>query len=246
MITFSADTKPLAVISIIIDDMGYRLKEGVEAINLPAALTYALLPNAPHTEHLSKLARQQGKEIMLHMPMQATLDESPEQGVLALDMSEKQVVETMKKAFAKVPDAVGMNNHRGSLLTRHPGHMTWVMSEINKKGIFFVDSRTSKKTVAEKVAKEFHVPVLRRDVFLDHEMDIASIERQLQKLIQIAKKQGRAIAIGHPHSVTLSVLNDALPRLKALNIEVVPVSEQIQDFGRVSMLATTVVADKRH
>lgn len=221
--------QPPVVISIIIDDIGYRLEEGRAIINLPSELTYAVLPDAPHTKQLAELAHQQGKEVMLHLPMQATSNVSVEQGVLSVDMSEKDVVNTMQKAFAKVPHAVGMNNHQGSLLTRHPGHMAWVMAEMKKNGQFFVDSRTSKQSVAEQLAIENEVPTLKRDVFLDHEIDEVSIKQQFNRLIKLAQRKGHAIAIGHPHPETLAVLRKVLPVLKDLNIRLVPVSDQLKD-----------------
>jgi polysaccharide deacetylase 2 family uncharacterized protein YibQ len=122
---------------------------------------------------------------------------------------------------------MGMNNHQGSLLTRHPGHMTWVMKAMREGGYFFVDSRTSSKSVAEAIAHEQGVPVVKRDVFLDHEVDVQSIKFEFNRLIQIAKRKGHAVGIGHPHSETLAVLREMLPTLEALDIALVPISYQI-------------------
>ncbi|HIG79095.1 MAG TPA: divergent polysaccharide deacetylase family protein [Cycloclasticus sp.] len=221
------EIKPRAVISIIIDDIGYYSEEGREMINLPANLTYAVLPNAPKTKQLANLAHQQGKEVMLHMPMQSTLGDASEQGMLDIDMEEKVVVKALQDAFNNVPHAMGMNNHQGSLLTRHPGHMTWVMKAMREGGYFFVDSRTSSKSVAEAIAHEQGVPVVKRDVFLDHEVDVQSIKFEFNRLIQIAKRKGHAVGIGHPHSETLAVLREMLPTLEALDIALVPISYQI-------------------
>lgn len=220
------EAKPQTVISIIIDDIGYRADDGREMINLPAKLTFAVLPNAPKAKELANFAQRMGKEVMLHMPMQSTLGEAPEQGVLDVDMSEKEVVAALQKAFDRVPHAVGMNNHQGSMLTRHPGHMAWVMKEIAKHDYFFVDSRTSSQSVAEDIAREQGVPVVRRDVFLDHQVDVVSIKAEFMRLISIAQKRGHAVGIGHPHPETLAVLREMLPTLKELNIEVVPISQQ--------------------
>lgn len=182
-----------------------------------------MLPDAPHTKVLANLAHQQGKEVMLHMPMQATLHQSTEKGVLLLDMSERSIVQSMQQAFAKVPHAVGMNNHQGSLLTRHPGDMAWVMAEMKRTGHYFVDSRTTSDSVAEKIAKEFNVPTLRRDVFLDDVKDEASVTEQFNRLIAVALKKGRAVGIGHPNPETIAVLQRMLPSLAELGIAVVPV-----------------------
>jgi hypothetical protein len=176
---------------------------------------------------LAQLAHQVGKEVMLHMPMQSVLDGDASLDTLHVNMQEKDVVSALLKAFKKVPHAVGMNNHQGSLLTRHPGHMLWVMKQMKRDGRYFVDSRTSTETVAESVAREQGVPVLRRDVFLDNKVDVASIRIAFNRLLQLAKKRGHAVGIGHPHPETLAVLKEMLPKMRAMNIQIVPVSSQL-------------------
>ena len=223
----AGDNSP-AVVSIIIDDIGYRLKQDRQMIELPGKLTYAVLPNGPKAKQLANYAHQLGKEVILHMPMQSTLGAVAEKGVLEVDMGEKEVVNALREAFSKVPHAVGMNNHQGSLLTRHPGHMAWVMKEMAKKDYFFIDSRTSKQSVAEKIAKEQRVRVLRRDVFLDHDVDMSSIKAQFNELIKKAKKNGAAIGIGHPHPETIAVLKELLPTLELQGIVLEPISYQFQ------------------
>ena len=222
------DASTGSVVSIIIDDIGYHEYIDRQMVDLPANLTFAILPNGPKAQQLAHYAHQQGKEVMLHMPMQSTLGLAAETGVLSIDMQETRVVNGLQQAFAKVPYAMGMNNHQGSLLTRHPGHMAWVMKELRRKDRFFVDSRTSKQSVAEQVANEAGVPVVRRDVFLDHDINEASIKQQFNRLVGLAKKHGHAVAIGHPHPETLAVLRQMLPQLAALNIKVVPVSSQLK------------------
>jgi polysaccharide deacetylase 2 family uncharacterized protein YibQ len=223
----ATDEQAEVMVSIIIDDIGYRLKEGRRVINLPANLTIAVLPDAPHAKQLALMAYQQNKEVMLHMPMQSALGESPEEGAINVEMEEKGVLKSLNDAFKKVPHAIGMNNHQGSLITRHPGHMTWVMEQLFKQGYFFVDSRTSKQSVAESIAKEQGVPVVRRSVFLDNERDKASIREQFDRLITIAKKKGRAVGIGHPHQETIEVLAELLPRLLDQGVRLVPISKQL-------------------
>ena len=232
MASESEDESP-AIISIIVDDIGYRLAEGRAIIELPAALTYAVLPNAPHTKQLARLAHQRGKEVMLHMPMQATSSEVPEQGALTIDMTEREVASALEQAFSSVPYAIGMNNHQGSLLTQHPGHMKWVMLEMKKNKQFFVDSRTTTQSIAKKIALENGVPSRIRDVFLDHDINKASIEGQFYRLIKLAQKRGYAIGIGHPHPETLAVLEELLPKLDDLNVKIVPISSQFQRKERL-------------
>jgi len=223
----NAEDSRRAVISIIIDDIGYRVKEAKQLINLPANLTYAVLPNAPAAASLARLAHEQGREVMLHMPMESVSGKAAEDGVLKMNMGEKQVVSAIRTAIAKVPYATGMNNHQGSLLTRHPGHMNWVMKEMGRQGYFFVDSVTSNRSVAKGIAAEEGVPTVKRDVFLDHDIDVKSIKLQFLRLIQIAQEKGHAVGIGHPHPETFQVLKEMLPMLSSLQIELVPVSRQM-------------------
>lgn len=218
-----------ATISIIIDDIGYRLKEGEEVINLEGPLTYAVIPHTPHTHFLANLANKQGKEVMVHLPMQAEVETSEERGLLTLDMTHAEFIEAFNANIIDVPHAIGVNNHQGSLLTRHPGHMAWVMTEIKKAGgLFFVDSRTSSQSVAEKVAREYHVPVLHRDVFLDHDKNKESIRTQFKQLIRVAIQRGSAIGIGHPYPETLEVLREMLPQLRDFGVKLIPVSAQFK------------------
>jgi polysaccharide deacetylase 2 family uncharacterized protein YibQ len=235
----SDELKPDAVISIIIDDIGYRLEEGREMINLSANLTYAVLPNAPKARQLASLAHQRGKEVMLHMPMQSTLGEAAEEGVLAIDMEEQEVKQALLQAFDKVPHAIGMNNHQGSLLTRHPGHMTWVMKAMREENYFFVDSRTAKQSIAAKIAIEQGVPVVSRDVFLDHSIDTEQIKQQLDILIKQALEKGYAVGIGHLHPETLSVLREMLPMLALRGVRLEPISYQLQKRASKAMAHRT-------
>ncbi len=219
-------------ISIIIDDIGYRLQAGTRAIELPGAIAYAFLPHTPHAITLAKLAHSHNKEIMLHAPMQAADAEKNRllgPGALTMEMSEQQIINTLQADLASIPHVTGINNHMGSLLTRHPGHMLWVMRELNRRGdLFFVDSLTSNQSVASQVANEFSVPALQRDIFLDHLADEAHINRQFDKLITLAKRRGSAVAIGHPYEETLNVLEKRLLELESLEINLIPVSLMIQ------------------
>jgi len=246
----AADIKEkIAVISIIIDDLGYRYKDGKAAIDLPGSLTYAILPHTPHTHMFAKLAHQQGKEVMLHMPMESEGDERKESNVLTIDMTKGEFIRTFREGIADVPHATGVNNHQGSLLTRHPGDMAWVMAEIKEtSNWFFVDSRTTSKSVAMDIAREHQVPVLARDVFLDHTRTVASIKKQFQYLLKLALQKGRAVAIAHPYPETIAVLEEMLPQLSSQGIKLVTVSEQLSIVNQIdlSQLDHQMQAEKQH
>ena len=164
---------------------------------------------------------------MLHLPMQAVHDRPLGPGGLTMEMSEQAVKHALEAGLATIPYVRGVNNHMGSLLTRHPGHMDWLMQVLAEHGdLYFVDSRTTAESVALRVAMERRVPCVDRDVFLDNEPgDPAYVSRQFDRLIAIARRRGMAVGIGHPHPATLEVLESRLSELRAQGIELVPVSE---------------------
>jgi polysaccharide deacetylase 2 family uncharacterized protein YibQ len=116
-----------------------------------------------------KKSHAAGKDVLLHPPpLQAERDHEAVPGSLLLDMSEHQFSQAFTKSIDAVPFVVGVNSHRGSLLTRHPGHMTWLMKEIlSRENLFFVDSYITAASVALNIALESGVPAVRRDAFLD-------------------------------------------------------------------------------
>ena len=229
VLTAHAQTEPHARISIIIDDLGDQRQAGLRAIQLPGPVTYAFLPNTPYSESLANAAHAQGKEVMLHLPMQAMGSNNLGPGGLTLDMSRKQFHKTLHSSLASVPHVAGINNHMGSLLTRHPGHMQWLMEEIKQlETLFFIDSRTTHHTVATQLAKEYQVPTRQRDVFLDDDPSPEAIAKQFNRLIDKAIKQGSAIGIGHPYDSTLNVLSVMLPQLEQMGIKLVPASQLVE------------------
>jgi polysaccharide deacetylase 2 family uncharacterized protein YibQ len=216
------------ILSIIIDDLGDRLDDGVHAINLQGQVTYAVLPQTTYSRRLSELAHAAGKEVMLHQPMQAMNGKAMGPGGMGMHMTRSEMQETLRANLASVPYAVGVNNHMGSLLTRHPGQMAWFMEALKQHGgLYFVDSTTSRYTVAKKVAVEYQLPTTRRNVFLDNVRDDRSIVHQFVRLIQKARTDGHALAIGHPYPETISVLERILPHIEQFGVRLVPVSELI-------------------
>lgn len=200
-----------ATISIIIDDIGYRHQDDMLSLTLPGPVAYAILPHAPHTEKMAKIAALRKKEILLHQPMQAMKkNEYLGPGALTLNMTREEFLETLNINMSKVPNLIGVNNHMGSLLTRHPGHMQWLMETIKSNEQFYVDSLTSDDSVASRIAKENNIPYLTRDVFLDNKLDATYIRGQFMELIKVAKRNGSALGIGHPHPETTAVLAQVL------------------------------------
>lgn len=228
----------MPAISIIIDDMGYRLKTGQRAINLPGAITYSFLPHAPHVERLSKNAHQQNKEVMLHLPMESEAGKKLGPGGLTECMSEKKFSEVLQTSISSVPHVSGFNNHMGSRLTRSPLWMKKLMQQVAlKNSLFFVDSRTTSDSVAMSVAQGEGLKSIQRDIFIDHEASKSFIQKQLRKLISKAQKNGTALAIAHPRIMTISELEQWLPMLESKGVKLVPVSEliAIQQQRRIAL-----------
>ena len=210
--------------------MGDQLEAGIRAIQLPGSVTYAFLPHTPHSQQLANTAYEQGKEVMLHLPMQAITAKALGPGGLTLNMSRAQFHDTLLSDLASIPHVVGINNHMGSLLTRHPGHMQWLMEEIKQhNNLYFIDSRTTNRTVAYQLAQEQHVPSRQRDVFLDDDARPDAVIHQFTRLIEKASREGSAIGIGHPYESTLQVLAVMIPELEHLDIELVPVSQLVYE-----------------
>jgi polysaccharide deacetylase 2 family uncharacterized protein YibQ len=223
-----AAAPPRPMVALVIDDLGNRLDDGLRAIALPGNVTYAILPQTAFSHRLAELAHGLGREVMLHQPMQALNGAVMGPGGLSLHMTHAAFVRTLRANLESVPYASGVNNHMGSLLTRHPGQMAWLMDELQQRGgLFFVDSMTSGQTVALKVAIEHQLPSLRRNVFLDHEPNEAAIRRQFARFVGQAKAMGSSLAIAHPYPETLRVLEQLLPTLEEQGVELYPVSQLI-------------------
>ena len=200
-------------IAIIIDDMGHSLVEGERLANLDQPLTLAFLPYRRHTDSLARLAHKQHKEIMLHAPMANTRNYGLGPGGLTPNMDEQNMVTTLRRALQSIPHVQGVNNHMGSLLTQQLQPMDWVMKELFRYPVYFIDSRTIASSVAGDVAAAYRIPTMTRDV-----------DRQFKLLIKRARENGSAIGIGHPHKVTVDYLEKHLPKLDEQGIAIATVS----------------------
>ncbi|HAJ92283.1 MAG TPA: divergent polysaccharide deacetylase family protein, partial [Gammaproteobacteria bacterium] len=233
----------LPAIAIIIDDLGTKRELGKRIVNLPGPVACAFMPYGRYTDALARKAHTQHKEVMLHLPMQA-VEDAPAmlgKGVLTLDMTRPRFRATLARDLAAVPHISGLNNHMGSLLTRHPGTMAWLMEALVKRGdLFFVDSRTTSATVAEQLALEYGIPNTARNVFLDNVPTRQAVRVQLQKLIAIAKREGTALGIGHPYPGTVAVLAEELGKLEQQGVRLLPVSRliELQQEGKTAWQAS--------
>lgn len=223
------DSVSQPAVVIIIDDVGDNYKQGLAAVELPGPVTFAFLPHSPFGPKLANKAFNNGKDVILHAPMQNTRDRPLGPGALTIDLSRQQFAQVLAGNLDNVPHVQGLNNHMGSLLTTLEPQMNWVMDEVSQRGLFFIDSRTTSDSVAWRVARKRGIPSLRRDVFLDHERTTEFVHQQFMLTLDIAKRYGSAIAIGHPHPVTVEYLKLALPLLDEQGIRLVTASALIME-----------------
>lgn len=200
-------------LAIVIDDVGYHLKEDAAIFAMPREISVAIIPSAPHARARNQEAKSQGRDILIHMPMQPVSAMKIEDGGLHLGMSSAQVNDRVNTAKNIVNYAIGMNNHMGSAATADPQLMTYLMTALQEKHLFFLDSRTIGKSVAGKIAKEQGVRSLDRHIFLDDSNELANVQHQFQAAIQYARKHGTAIVIGHPRPNTIAVLQAGINNL---------------------------------
>ena len=225
---YAVDNDRLPAISIIIDDIGYRIHDDLRAIAIPGPLAYAIMPLSPYAQKMSHLVTNKGKQVLLHLPMESVTQEKNRllgPGALMLDMNKAQFMRTLNTDLKSLPLAIGVNNHMGSLLTSSHGRMEWLMESLKQNNKFYIDSMTSRLSVAGETASENRVPHMKRDVFLDNHLDRAYIMSQFLELIRVAKTRGRAVAIGHPHPETIRVLTGALQDLDKYGVRLVSLTD---------------------
>ncbi len=219
-------TWPIPAVAIIIDDIGYRHQQDREVMTLPGALAVSILPHTPYADEMARMAAAAGKDVMLHVPMEpihAGKNASLGPGALMLNMDRVELMSTLNQNLRAVPTAIGVNNHMGSLLTGDTQHMQWLMESLRIHNKFFVDSVTSDRSVAADVARRKGVPSLRRDVFLDDVLTTRNLYANFQELIKVARRQGSALAIGHPHPETIALLREQLPQLAHQGVRLISV-----------------------
>lgn len=222
------------LIAIVIDDMGLDIRDSRRAINLPPYITLSFLPYATRLKEQTREARDNGHELMLHMPMEPVGRADPGPGALLTELPIDEIRERFQIALASFVGFDGVNNHMGSKFTASQKDMEPVMEELKERDLFFLDSRTSSKSIGDALAREKGVPSIARDVFLDDDMSPKAVRAQLAQLERVAKRKGYAVAIGHPHPATLDALETWLPDAEARGFKFVRLGQLL---GNKSNLA---------
>jgi polysaccharide deacetylase 2 family uncharacterized protein YibQ len=201
-----ANDHPGPVIAICIDDLGEDLAGTDRAIILPREVALSFLPYADTTPFLAEAAGRRGHLVLAHVPMQALGDEDPGPMVLRSGMAADEIARRLGWSLARVPGLVGINNHEGSRFTADGAGLQPVMATLHARHLFFFDSRTGPDSQAEAAARAAGVMTAGRDIFLDDNQSPAAVRAALEALAREARRNGVAIAIGHPHDVTLTLL----------------------------------------
>jgi polysaccharide deacetylase 2 family uncharacterized protein YibQ len=216
-------------VALVLDDGGYGGEVTERVLALDNRVTLAILPNTPDGAATATRATEIGFEVILHMPMQTdSTTVKPFPGQLNVDMGSEQIAQLTTDAMAQVPGAVGVNNHTGSKFTANADQMALFLDVVKQKGWFFLDSKTGPDSKGFEVAKEMGIPSTIRDVFLDDVAEAGEIKRQWAEMVRIARKTGRAVAIGHFRALTLDVIEEELPKLEGGGITLVPLSELLE------------------
>jgi polysaccharide deacetylase 2 family uncharacterized protein YibQ len=220
---------------IVMDDIGHSIAKAERILLLPAPVTLGMLPFAANSAEIARRASAAGRDMILHQPMEPLpgAHVRPMTGTLTMAMSPAQFSRQLDKALEAVPGIIGVNNHTGSLLTQDHAAMRRLMRHLAGRELAFLDSRTSPATVAYAMALEARIPALKRDVFLDHVATPEAIANAFDRALAIARQQGFAVIIGHPHEMTISFLEQTLPSLPD-GFEVIGLSTHLQRADRTT------------
>ena len=217
-------------VAIIIDDLGRSLDIVHSFLDLEIPLAFAILPRSAYSGEIAELVHARGMNVLFHIPMEPHQYPKVHAGAYSLlsSMKPKELERTLKEGLKTVPYVVGANNHMGSKLTENSAAMRIILECLGNLNLFFVDSVTSPKSKAYRLAREIGVRTAKRDIFLDSQKERGFIVRQFQELKRSALAEGASIGIGHPNPTTLSVLREMIPRFKEAGIQFVLVSELVR------------------
>jgi polysaccharide deacetylase 2 family uncharacterized protein YibQ len=214
---FTAASADKPVLALVIDDLGYSFELAKQVLNLPGQHTFAIIPDTTYSKKIAEYAHQSGHELILHMPMQSLVrGKHIESSTLDDSMDETEITQNVGTMLHEVPYIRGINNHMGSKLTELAYVMRPVMESIRQfnRQFYFLDSRTTAQSQAYQQALFAGVPTLKRDVFLDYDHNNPdSILEQFERWLKKADRNGSAVAIAHPYSSTIELLQQKLPQI---------------------------------
>ncbi len=229
------EEEPVALpprIAIIIDDLGYSMRAVMPIFDIEYPLTLSILPGLRYSLLLARRMSRPPFEAILHLPLEPEAEEHLERGTIMVAMSEEEVRDLMEKHLEPLlPYIRGVNSHMGSKATADEELMSIVLEEVKKRGLYFIDSYTTEKSVVLEVARGLGLRAASRQVFLDsgeERNDPDYIRGQMKELAELARKEGQALGIGHPTLPTLKVLQEMMPKLAGEGIQFVTASEMVE------------------
>ncbi len=220
----------LPPVAILIDDLGNDRAAVDRIARWPFPVSGAVLPALAGSGEAARELSRSGKDVLLHLPMEPRgyPGVHPGPGVILVSQTDAEIAATLQSDLESVPGAIGVNNHMGSAATADPRVMRAVAGVLARRSLFFVDSRTTQATVAIDAVHGAGVRTASRRVFLDDVATESAIETSLSLLVERARVEGSAIAIGHPYPATLAVLDRELPKLEERGVRLVRVSELVR------------------
>ncbi len=219
-------------LAIVIDDFGNQWNtapvQGLLELDIP--LTVAILPGLWASDSVSSKANRLEKEIIVHLPMEAVNhDYDMEKRFVKEKMSEIETIAFLDEV-CQVNNAVGINNHMGSLATQNSILMGYIADWCMKRGWFLFDSITHPSSVLYEVAVTVGIPTIERDIFLDHSSEPDLIRKALYNAVSISERKRRiVVVIGHPRNTTWLVLEKEIPELKSSGVQFVKLSQAIEN-----------------
>ena len=226
----------LPMVALVFDDLGMDRRRTERVIAFPGPLTLSFLPYAGDLPRQTRAAHAAGHELMVHMPMEplaSGLDPGP--GVLLTGLSVEENLRRLDHGLAAFEGYVGLNNHMGSRFTGDRAALAPVLAELHRRGLLFLDSVTIPATVGSGLASAIGMPHTQRNVFLDNEMTPAAVHAALMRLEALARQTGTAVAIGHPHDVTLDAVGPWLSGLAAKGLVLAPISAVVRARGTTGL-----------
>jgi polysaccharide deacetylase 2 family uncharacterized protein YibQ len=217
-------------VAIIIDDMGSSVAEAKELLAIKLPLTFSIIPGLAQVKGVAEAAHAAGYQVMLHIPMEPKgyPRQRMEQYGLLLSQSDEEIRSRLEGFLREVPFARGANNHMGSRFTEERQKMEPVLGFLKDKGLFFIDSKTSPRSVGSSLALEMGMETASRNVFLDNVREVEAIRAQLEQLAALARRKGAAIGICHPHRATIQALAETMPEMKKEGITFVYAGELVR------------------
>jgi polysaccharide deacetylase 2 family uncharacterized protein YibQ len=221
---------PKGRVAIVIDDLGQDRRVARDFLGLEVPLSFSIIPFTPHSREVAREASRRGMDVLLHLPMEPKdyPEQNPGRAGLLTTMRKRQILSQLAKNLSDVPHVTGVNNHMGSKFTEDSERMRYVLEDLRRRGLFFLDSRTTPRTVGFRIAQELGLKSAERNVFLDNDRDVVRIKARIAELIDLSLKNGGAIGIGHPYPETLQAIREALPSLKENGVQLVPVSSLLE------------------